>query len=163
MAFSPQKLLDVLQTLPVPEQYWVAFSGGMDSTVLLHGLAKIRPELSAPLMAIHINHGLQVKALEWEMFCRETCARLDIPLTNLQLNLRPASGESLEAQARDARYAAIAARMNPQDMLLTAHHGDDQVETFLLQLLRGAGISGLASMPQIREWQAGWLERPLLE
>ncbi|WP_296802723.1 tRNA lysidine(34) synthetase TilS [Thiolapillus sp.] len=163
MAFSPQKLLDVLQTLPVPEQYWVAFSGGMDSTVLLHGLATIRPELSAPLMAIHINHGLQVKALEWEMYCRETCARLDIPLTNLQLNLRPASGESLEAQARDARYTAIAARMNPQDMLLTAHHGDDQVETFLLQLLRGAGISGLASMPLIRDWQTGWLARPLLE
>ncbi|WP_456403777.1 tRNA lysidine(34) synthetase TilS [Thiolapillus sp.] len=163
MAFSPQKLLDTLLTLPVPDQYWVAFSGGMDSTLLLHALSKIRTQLPAPLAAIHINHGLQAKALEWEQFCRETCARLDIPLTNLQLNLRPAYGESLEAQARDARYAAIAARMKSQDMLLTAHHGDDQVETFLLQLMRGAGVSGLASMPLIRRWQPGWLARPLLE
>lgn len=163
MAFSPQKLLGSLQAMPAPRQYWVAFSGGMDSTVLLHGLAEIRSQLSAPLMAIHINHGLQAKALEWEMFCREVCARLNIQLTNLQLNLRPASGESLEAQARDARYAAIAARMQAQDMLLTAHHGDDQVETFLLQLLRGAGVSGLASMPSIREWEPGWLARPLLD
>ncbi len=163
MVFSPQKLLHKLQTLPVPEQYWVAFSGGMDSTTLLHGLSQIRAQLPAPLQAVHINHGLQDKALEWEKFCRETCVRLDIPLTSLQLNLRPASGESLEAQARDARYAAIAAHMNAGDMLLTAHHGDDQVETLLLQLLRGAGVSGLASMPLMRHWQAGWLVRPLLE
>lgn len=163
MAFSPQKLLDTLQALPVPEQYWVAFSGGMDSVVLLHALSQVRSQLQAPLVAVHINHGLQAKALEWEKFCREICVRLDIPLTSLQLNLRPATGESLEAQARDARYAAIAARMKAGEMLLTAHHGDDQVETFLLQLLRGAGASGLASMPLVRQWQPGWLARPLLE
>ncbi|WP_456378402.1 tRNA lysidine(34) synthetase TilS [Thiolapillus sp.] len=163
MAFSPQQLLHVLQALPAPERYWVAFSGGMDSTTLLHGLSQIRAQLPAPLQAIHINHGLQEKALEWEAFCRETCAGLDIPLISLQLNLRPASGESLEAQARDARYAAIAAHMNTREMLLTAHHGDDQAETLLLQLLRGSGVSGLASMPLMRHWQVGWLARPLLE
>ncbi|WP_456415357.1 tRNA lysidine(34) synthetase TilS [Thiolapillus sp.] len=163
MAFSPQKLLHRLQTLPAPEQYWVAFSGGMDSMTLLYALSQIRAQLPAPLQVVHINHGLQEKALEWERFCRRTCAALNIPLTNLQLNLRPAAGESLEAQARDARYAAIAAHMNAGDMLLTAHHGDDQVETLLLQLLRGAGVSGLAAMPLIRRWQAGWLARPLLE
>lgn len=162
MAFSPQQLLSTLQALPVPEHYWVAFSGGMDSTVLLHALSQVSDQLPAPLLAVHINHGLQVKALEWEKFCRETCARLDIALSNRQLNLRPASGESLEAQAREARYRAIAGHMHVGDMLLTAHHGDDQVETFLLQLLRGAGVSGLASMPLIREWSPGWLARPLL-
>ncbi len=163
MAFSPQMLLHTLQALPAPKKYWVAFSGGMDSCVLLHALAQIRTELNIPLQAIHINHGLQTKALKWEQFCRETCAQLDIPFAHLQLSLRPAAGESLEAQARDARYAAIAGRMEANEALLTAHHGDDQVETLLLQLLRGAGVSGLASMPLSRSWEAGWLMRPLLE
>jgi tRNA(Ile)-lysidine synthase len=135
----------------------------MDSCVLLNALAEIRKDLGVPVEAIHINHGLQTKALKWEQFCRETCARLDIRFSHLQLSLRPAAGESLEAQARDARYSAIAGRMEADEALLTAHHGDDQVETFLLQLLRGAGVSGLASMPCSRQWEAGWLMRPLLE
>ncbi len=163
MAFSPASLLSVLQTLPVPARYRVALSGGLDSVVLLHALHDVAPRLAAPVEAVHVNHGLHGDALEWENFCESLCAALDIPLLSLQLELGPVRGLSLEALAREARYSIIAEQMEEGEMLLTAHHGDDQVETFLLQLLRGAGVRGLASMPRLREWQSGWLARPLLD
>ena len=162
MVFSPASLLSTLRTLPVPKAYRLALSGGLDSVVLLHALHDIAGELEAPLEVVHVNHGLHGDALEWENFCEELCASLDVPLTSLQLQLGPVSGFSLEALAREARYSIMAEEMAEGEMLLTAHHGDDQVETFLLQLFRGAGVKGLASMPVLREWNAGWLVRPLL-
>ena len=162
MAFSPASLLSTLGALPVPKTYRLALSGGLDSVVLLHALHEIAPELQAPFQALHVNHGLHGDALEWENFCEELCASLDVPLTSLQLQLGPVTGLSLEALAREARYSIMAGEMAEGEMLLTAHHGDDQVETFLLQLLRGAGVQGLASMPVLREWNTGWLARPLL-
>ena len=143
--------------------YRLALSGGLDSVVLLHALHDIAPELEAPFEAVHVNHGLHGDALEWENFCEELCASLDVPLTSLQLQLEAVRGFSLEALAREARYSIIAEELTEGEMLLTAHHGDDQVETFLLQLLRGAGVQGLASMPVSREWSSGWLARPLLD
>jgi tRNA(Ile)-lysidine synthase len=162
MAFSPARLLQILQGFPVPETYCVALSGGLDSVTLLHALHEIASDLDAPLEAVHVNHGLHGDALEWENFCEALCVSLDIPLISLQLELRPLRGLSLEALAREARYSIIAEQLAEGEMLLTAHHGDDQAETLLLQLLRGAGVPGLASMPLLREWKSGWLARPLL-
>ena len=160
---DPEALLGQLdRQLPRPVGYWVAYSGGLDSTVLLHLLATLRPRLAAPLAAIHVDHGLQPESPAWAEHCRRVCAELEIPLHSLQVDATPRSGESPEAAARQARYAAIAEILGPQAMLLTAHHRDDQAETLLLQMLRGAGVEGLSAMPAVRPWNRGWLARPLL-
>ena len=161
--FEPQQLLEQLnERFPRPAGYCVAFSGGLDSTVLLHALVAIRGLLRAPLSAIHIDHALQPGSANWLRHCRQQCGQLDIPLQTLVVDAVAQPGESPEAAARNARYAAIAALLGPRVMLLTAHHQDDQAETLLLQLLRGSGVEGLAAMPAIREWQDGWHARPLL-
>lgn len=163
-AFGPQVLLEKLnREFPQPERYWLAFSGGLDSTVLLHALAEVRDRLRAPLAAIHIDHNLQAGSADWADHCRTQCDALDIPLTCLAVDAAAQAGESPEAAARSARYAAITEAAGPRSMLLTAQHRDDQAETLLLQLLRGAGVEGLAAMPAIREWNQGWHARPLLE
>ena len=162
--FAPESLLERLHRLsPRPDRYWVGFSGGLDSSVLLHALAGLRDRLQAPLSAIHVDHALQAGSADWVRHCRRQCERLQVPLTSLVVDAAPASGESPEAAARAARYAAIATAIGPQAMLLTAHHLDDQAETLLLQLLRGAGVEGLAAMPVVREWRGGWHVRPLLD
>jgi tRNA(Ile)-lysidine synthase len=161
--FEPQLLLEQLNDrFPRPARYWVAFSGGLDSTVLLHVLASARGDLRAPLSAIHIDHALQAGSTDWVRHCREQCGQLDVPLHTMLVDAAAPPGESPEAAARNARYTAIAAALGPRAMLLTAHHLDDQAETLLLQLLRGAGVEGLAAMPSIRAWHGGWHARPLL-
>lgn len=161
--FDPQQLLERLnREFPQPQHYWVAFSGGLDSSVLLHALAGVGPHLRAPLAAIHVDHSLQAGSADWAEHCARQCERLKIPLTTLSVDARPRPGQSPEAAARAVRYAAIAAVVGPRAMLLTAHQRDDQAETLLLQLLRGAGVAGLAAMPAIRAWQDGWQARPLL-
>jgi tRNA(Ile)-lysidine synthase len=113
-------------------------------------------------MAVHVHHGLQAAADDWPAHCERTCRSLDVPLR--VLHVTPACGprRSLEAEARRARYAALQSHMQPGDVLLTAHHLDDQAETLLLQLLRGAGPRGLAAMAAIREFPPGLHARPLL-
>lgn len=155
-------LLDRLSGLPCPGNYLIAYSGGLDSHVLLHMMAALRGRLNAPIQAMHIQHGLQAEAAQWANHCAHICQALQIPYTEIQLNLQAQPGISLEALARDARYAALGAKLPPQGMLLTAHHADDQAETLLLQLLRGAGVEGLAAMPPCRQYHAGWHARPLL-
>lgn len=162
-ALDPDSLLEVLSgRLPQPAGYWVGFSGGLDSAVLLHVLASLRGRLPAPLLAIHVDHSLQPGSRDWAAHCRSECERLGVPLTSLVVDATPGHGESPEAAARAARYAAIAEMLGPRSMLLTAHHLDDQAETLLLQLLRGAGVDGMAAMPVVREWNSGWHARPLL-
>lgn len=156
------RLLQQLGELPTPTGYWLALSGGLDSVVLLHLLNTLRDQLAAPLHVIHCNHGLQPAADEWAEFCTALCRRRDIPCHIESLALTPRSGESIEAQARAARYRACASAMGARGMLLSAHHQDDQAETLLLQLLRGAGVAGLAAMPALAELGEGWLARPLL-
>lgn len=162
MTFGSAGLLEQLQSLPVPSAYLVAYSGGLDSHVLLHALAGLRSRLAVPVHAIHVHHGLQQVADDWVAHCQTVCRELDVPLAIEYLGLQPAPGESVEAVAREARYAAIARHLGDNEMLLTAQHRDDQAETLLLQLLRGAGIEGLAGMPANRAWQTGWHARPLL-
>jgi tRNA(Ile)-lysidine synthase len=140
---------------------WIAFSGGMDSHVLLYFLHRYYS--AYPLKAIHINHQLNAAAPQWEKHCREICAALNIPLKIRRVNIVKKSGESLEAKAREARYTVFEKMLNKNDILLTAHHQTDQAETVLLQLLRGAGLRGVSAMPGISELGEGFLVRPLLD
>jgi tRNA(Ile)-lysidine synthase len=142
---------------PPARRYWLAFSGGLDSTVLLHLLAA----RGLPLTAVHVHHGLQAQADAWAAHCQAVCDALGVPLEQLRVQVQPA-GEGPEAAARAARYRALAACLGPGEILATAHHRDDQAETVLLRLLRGSGVRGLAAMKPLSSFAAGQLWRPLL-
>ncbi|MCB1762390.1 MAG: tRNA lysidine(34) synthetase TilS [Gammaproteobacteria bacterium] len=157
------RLRDSLDQLPATDHYLVAYSGGRDSHVLLHLLAGLATAASRPrISAVHVNHGLQSGAEAWTSHCLTVCNALGIRCHTLRLKLAPSVGESPEAQARDARYQALERLLQPGEILLTAHHQDDQAETLLLQLLRGAGPAGLAAMPLVSRFGCGYLARPLL-
>jgi tRNA(Ile)-lysidine synthase len=141
----------------------VAFSGGLDSTCLLSAAAAVARRLPGPLEAVHLDHGLHPDSPHWAEHCKGVCKALGVPLTVRRLSIRRAPGESLEAVAREARYAALAALLNPGELVLTAQHQDDQAETLLLALLRGSGIDGLAAMRPVSALGLGRLVRPLLE
>ncbi|MFJ4458167.1 tRNA lysidine(34) synthetase TilS [Pseudomonas sp. NPDC089392] len=141
--------------------WYIAFSGGLDSTVLLHLLADYARHHTAPaLRAIHIHHGLQPAADAWPAHCQAICDNLGIELQVIHVQVSP--GASLEQAARDARYAAFKQTLGPGDILFTGQHRDDQAETLLFRLLRGAGLRGLAAMPGQRVLGQGSLVRPLL-
>ena len=125
-----------------------AFSGGLDSTVLLEALARVAPGLGHPLSAVHVHHGLSPNADAWAASCEHRCAALGVPLAIARVDVDKGSGEGLEAAARSARYAIYAGR--PEPIVALAHHRDDQAETVLLQLARGTGLKGLAAMPELR-------------
>lgn len=140
----------------------VAFSGGLDSTVLLHLLADLaRHHRLPPLSAIHVHHGLQTVAASWPGHCRQMCQILGVPFQVIEVQVSP--GASLEQAARDARYAAFDTVLLPGEVLLAAQHRDDQAETLMFRLLRGAGVKGLAAMPVQRILGRGHLFRPLLD
>ena len=163
MSFTPAQLLDQLAQLPPAQRYWVAYSGGCDSTVLLHAMASLRQQRPLELHALHINHNLHAASPDWATHCRRVCESLAVPLTEIDVDARAAKGESPEAAARAARYRIFTEVLRNGDGLLLAHHRDDQAETLLLQLLRGSGPRGLAAMPKHRPQGAGWLGRPLLD
>jgi tRNA(Ile)-lysidine synthase len=163
MIFTADYLLQQLLRQPVAACYWVAFSGGLDSQVLLHALYQLREVLDASIGAVHVNHGLQPAADDWATHCRQVCADPHIPFVSLQVDGRALRGESPEAAARAARYAVLADWLPANDCLLTAQHQDDQAETLLLQLLRGSGVNGLAAMPSSAILGAGRHLRPLLD
>jgi len=162
MSFRPERLLAVLKSLPPTPRYWIAYSGGRDSQVLLHAMAVLRGRYSANLRAVHVNHGLQSDAGIWSRHCEGYCGCQGIALTQVELKLERARGQSMEAVAREARYRAIEEVMGVGEILLTAHHQEDQAETVLLQLLRGSGPGGLAAMPTLAAFGPGFLARPLL-
>jgi len=139
----------------------VAFSAGADSTALLAALAPLRAQ-GVAVRAVHVDHGLQPAAADFRRQARRTAAALKVPLRVIAVRVPRTGGESPEAAAREARYAALAAALAPGECLLTAHHEDDQLETVLLQLLRGAGVAGLAAMPGSAPCGQGLLVRPLL-
>jgi tRNA(Ile)-lysidine synthase len=139
----------------------VAFSGGLDSTVLVHALAGQRRKLSG-LRLLHVDHALQPPSAAWAKSCAAFARSLSLPIEILQADIRRQRGESPEAAARDARYTLLAAAMESGEVLVTAQHRDDQVETLLLQLMRGAGVAGLAAMPECAVFGPGRIVRPLL-
>ena len=147
--------------LAPPRPVVVALSGGLDSSVLLHALAADTAVRSRGLRALHVHHGLQVEADEWQARCERLCAMLDVPLETVRVRVEPA-GDGPEAAARRARHAAFAASIGKGDALALAHHRDDQAETFLLRALRASGPDGLAAMRPWRAFAGGWLWRPLL-
>ncbi|HET9474733.1 MAG TPA: tRNA lysidine(34) synthetase TilS [Steroidobacteraceae bacterium] len=140
----------------------VAFSGGIDSTVLAYVLARQRRALGG-LRLVHIDHGLQPSSAEWAKHCARVARGLRLPLVVLRANIKRKRGESPEAAARAARYALLEQTMKRGEVLVTAQHRDDQVETLLLQLFRGAGVAGLAAMPRLAPFGAGHIARPLLD
>lgn len=151
-----------LQGLTLPLPIGVAFSGGADSTAMLHAAAERWPQ---QVHAIHIHHGLQAAADAFEQHCRAACDKLGVPLHVARVRARHAPGESPEDAARRARYRALAeqAAAHGVNAVLLAQHADDQVETLLLALSRGAGLPGLAAMPASFERHGMRFERPLLK
>jgi tRNA(Ile)-lysidine synthase len=140
----------------------VAYSGGPDSTALLHALALLPEARAHGLRALHVDHRLQAPSPAWAEHCRAFCATLDVPLTVVVVQVQRGRGEGLEAAAREARYAAMAAELRTGECLVLAQHRDDQAETVLLKLLRGAGPEGLGGMRPLRAFGTGSLWRPLL-
>lgn len=145
----------------------VAYSGGLDSSVLLHLLATLRQQLRVTpdlpfqieLSAMHVHHGLSTHADAWTQHCQQVCQQYAVPLQVERVNVDKASGQGIEASARESRYKAL--RQTSADVICLAHHQQDQAETLLLQLMRGAGPKGLAGMAELDLAQG--LMRPLLE
>ncbi|PPD48149.1 MAG: tRNA lysidine(34) synthetase TilS [Methylotenera sp.] len=140
----------------------LALSGGLDSSVLLHLLVSLKPILRFELHALHVHHGLSPNADAWAALCMEQCQSLDVPIRVVQVNVDQSSKLGIEAEARQMRYQALFdERLSIQaDFIVTAHHQDDQAETFILQLMRGAGVKGLSSMAEVDRIRS--LIRPLL-
>lgn len=141
----------------------VGFSGGPDSSALLHALAALPEARARGLAAIHVDHGLHADSAAWAEHCGALCAALQLPLTVARVRVARDRGDGLEAAARTARYAAFAGALPAGGVLALAHHRDDQAETVLLKLLRGAGPEGLGGMRPLRAFAGGWLWRPLLD
>jgi tRNA(Ile)-lysidine synthase len=142
----------------------VAFSGGLDSTVLLAALAELKSRGWLPaIRALHIDHQLQPDSGNWSERCAETARKLGVPFASERVVVSPAGGQGVEAAARAVRYAALYGSLAVGEALLTAHHADDQLETVLLALMRGAGVRGLSGMPRCAPAGAGWHQRPLLD
>jgi tRNA(Ile)-lysidine synthase len=139
----------------------VAFSGGLDSTVLLHALVQLG--LGARIEAHHVDHGLHADSPRWAAHCADVARLLGVPCSVHRVDAGPGPGESPEAAARGARYRALEAQLETGDTLVTAHHGDDQLETVLLRLLRGSGIRGLTAIRTDAACGRGRLVRPLLD
>ena len=161
-----QAIADFYQSLQTAK-VWVAYSGGLDSHVLLHGLTELKPD-HVDLNAIHVHHGLQVEADDWVCHCRAVCKALNVPLQVEYVEIDKTL--NIESAARQARYQAFGKWLGANDIICTAHHQRDQAETLLLNLMRGAGLEGLSAMPKRRilnnqnglaNHQA-WLIRPLL-
>ena len=159
---KPTDLLDPLQPYLEHRRWLLGLSGGVDSVVLLHLLCALRQEQALPsLLAVHVNHHLNDSANAWSKHCQRLCKKLEVEFQVVDAEVVPA-GRGLEAAARDARYQIFEELIRADEVLLLAHHLDDQVETFFLRLLRGAGTQGLSGMPARRDLAQGELFRPLL-
>lgn len=157
-AHVPEAVVRQLRTSAV----LVGYSGGLDSTVLLHWLSATTGLCAAGLRALHVHHGLHGDADRWAEHCREACHALGVPLEVVRVEVPVGHGHGPEGAARHARHAAFASALREGEVLALAHHRDDQAETFLLRALRGSGPDGLSAMAPWRPYARGWLWRPLL-
>lgn len=160
--FLTEHLRARLAALPAAACYWVGYSGGLDSHTLLHAAAGLRGVLPGALCAVHVDHGLTPASGQWARHCAAVARGLGVDFKQCIVDARAPAGESPEAWARKQRYEAFGVLVSEGEVLLTAHHLDDQAETVLLQLLRGAGPHGLAAMAPLKPFGQGWLARPLL-
>lgn len=142
----------------------IAYSGGVDSQVLLHTLAALTQSfvISNPITVCHVNHGLSKNAVDWQVFAEQACLALNLKLKICQVNVQAQPQQSLEALARDARYQALQSINTLPSLILTGHHSDDQAETFLLALKRGSGLKGLSAMTSETKQGKDVILRPLL-
>jgi tRNA(Ile)-lysidine synthase len=155
-------ILPQLQHYLDAKRWVVAYSGGVDSHVLLHQLAALSVDANTPpVLAIHINHGLQVTASHWQQHCEFVCDNLNVDCTSMAVNVAGKGGP--EQSARDARYGAFEQFLQAGDVLFQGHHLDDQAETVLMRLLNGSGPKGLAGIPAQRIIGSATLARPLLQ
>lgn len=154
-------LSDKIQFLLKASRLYIAYSGGVDSHVLLHCCAQYS-ELRPKIIAIYVHHGLQPLAESWGQHCEFQARQLGVAFQLLRVNAKAERGQSPEEAARIARYQSVTNLLAENDLLLVAQHQDDQLETVLLQLIRGAGVQGLAAMPEITLFGRGQLFRPLL-
>ena len=160
---SKEDFYSFLTACPDSNKYWIACSGGMDSCVLLHLFYLNKDRIKQDIEVIYVNHKLQKKNDEWEVFCEHLCQSYGLKFSGLKLTALRPKEKSVEEWAREQRYNLIAECIGNDDILFTAHHQDDQIETFFLHVLRGSGPRGLVSMPVIREFSKGYLVRPLLD
>ncbi len=167
MTFTAAKLAEQIKSLEEiagrPRRFVVAYSGGLDSTVMLHAVAALQANADVAILAIHIDHGLQADSAAWQKHCSLFAAALGVGFQSLNVNVQADAGKGPEAAARDARYSALGAALQSGDWLLSAHHRDDQAETLLLNLIRGSGPAGVAGIGDIRRFGPGWLVRPMLD
>lgn len=152
----------LVQHVDAKATLWVAYSGGMDSHLLLHRVAYLAANTHR-VRALHINHQLQAEAAQWVDHCQRQARALDVAFTAVNVAVDRQHPQGLEAAARAARYAAFEQHLGEGDSLLLAQHQDDQTETLLLQLFRGAGLAGLSSMPSLRPLGLGQIIRPWLD
>ena len=135
----------------------IALSGGIDSVVLLHFLNSHYP---GNIRAVHINHNLSKHSKDWSLFCKELCHKQGVEFKSIDVNIETSS--NVEENARKKRYNSLKSELSKNEVLCTAHHQEDQSETFLLQLFRGSGVAGLASMPKMKSFADAFLYRPFL-
>lgn len=158
MTFNVTSLQNFFQAQQNYKKYVVAYSGGVDSTVLLHAMNVLK----MPLHAVHINHHMHADCEQWSEHCERICLSWSIPCTILHTHIKKKVQTSLEETARDARYQLLSEFINQKSCLVTAHHKNDLAETLLLQLLRGAGPAGLSAMSEEQEFFSGKQLRPML-
>jgi tRNA(Ile)-lysidine synthase len=166
----PETLAQSLQTYIEQHQlgrfkrWWVAFSGGVDSSVLLHELSLLRPQFPGiELAAIYIHHGISDNADRWLQHCQHFCQQRNIVFQSISVELANTTRQGLEQRARQARWQAFAQLLDKQDCLWLGHHKDDQVETLMLNLFRGTGVKGAEAMKPLSRKQHYWIARPFLE
>ena len=163
MTFNTQKLENYFSDIinkDKPARYVVGYSGGIDSTVLLHAINKMTGHI--PVVAVHINHQLIPQAAEWEKHCRKFSESISVEFLSRKVIIDMNSGDGLEAASRKGRYDSFKQLIKKNDYLLTAHNQDDQVETVLLNIFRGCGLRGIRGIPASRKFFEGRLVRPLL-
>lgn len=163
MALSARAIIDDIIELSSGKRIWVAYSGGVDSHVLLHLLAHAKHPQLKIISAIHIDHDLHVDSEQWTQHCAEVCTDLEVDFHSLKVNVKNIESLGMEAAAREARYQAFQNTLTQNDILLTAQHQQDQAETLLLQLFRGAGPKGLSAMARNFNLGQTHVFRPLLD
>jgi tRNA(Ile)-lysidine synthase len=163
MSLIESTLVNFFQQYPTSDIV-IAYSGGVDSQVLLHALAslKYREQLKNALLVCHVNHGLSENALTWQTFAQQQAKKLALPIKVCQVNVIAQKQHSIEELARNARYKALQQSGSDNALIVTGHHSDDQSETFLLALKRGAGLKGLSAMKTTMPLGRQVLVRPLL-
>ena len=163
MSVISEKITATLNQIDLGKTLWVAFSGGIDSTVLLHAIYSASKITGHNVKAIHVDHQIHQDSKQWSEFCEKQCKYYSIPVKTITVDLQSVSDKGVEGAARLARYQAFEQCLSENDVLFTAHHADDQLETILLQLFRGAGVQGLTGCAAQRDLGESRVIRPLLE